>query len=426
MPVWAREHECRVGPTTFHEVMEKPAMEPNSREHTNPAESTADETVATEAPKNRNLRRWIWAGGGTAILLIAGAALMQVFRGGEGIAAEVGRADVAAAKRAQASTDKPRNLATVGQAVVTYDEVAREAMSRYGEQVLDQLINRKIIEQACRKRGVTVSKAEVERKITEIAQNFGLAKDGWLRMLQSERHVTPLQYKRDIIWPMLALRKLAGANVKLSDEEIRKAFVRDYGQKVKVRMIMMSNSRRMDEVRDKAVAACQACGGDVGKAAVAFGKLARENSIEPTSQSLDGVVPPIRRYTGPENANLVDAAFSLEKGEISGIVQMPSPGKERYVLLFCEGRTDPVVPQEKIDLVREQIVERLTKQKTQERAATVFAELKRTTPVHNFLSNESTGIARSASSLPFATKVRPASGTLPASPNTATKSGLPR
>ncbi|HEX6985179.1 MAG TPA: SurA N-terminal domain-containing protein, partial [Planctomycetaceae bacterium] len=284
---------------------------------------TAGGPPADPTPKNR--RRWLIAGGGTAAALVAGAALMQVFRGGEGVAAEAGRAEVSGKATVSAPAAKPRYLARVGDAVVTYDQVAEEAMARYGTEVLDQLINRTIIEIACRQRGITVTEAEVEQEITNIAQEFGLDRSNWLQMLQAERNITPVQYKRDVIWPMLALKKLAGADVEVTESDVQKAFQRDYGPKVKARMIMMDNPRRMNEVWQKANEARAAAGDDLAKAAAEFGRLAREHSMEPTSKALDGVIPPIRRHTGPENENVENAAFNLRPGEISGIVQLPMP-----------------------------------------------------------------------------------------------------
>src|SRR5690606_14027328 len=164
--------------------------------------------------------------------------------------------DAAATNRPTAG--KPQYLARVGSAVVTYDQVADEAMARYGTEVLDQLISRTIIEIACQERGITVAEAEVEQEILKISQEFGLDRDSWLQMLQAERNITPLQYKRDVIWPMLALKKLAGAEVQITEADIQKAFERDYGPKVKARMIMMDNQRRLNEVWQKANAANEA------------------------------------------------------------------------------------------------------------------------------------------------------------------------
>lgn len=364
-------------------------------------------------------RRWLIAGGGTIAAVVVGAALMQVFRSGEGVAAE-GRASVAdGAAAAQVPAGKPQYLARVGSAVVTYDQVADEAMARYGGEVLDQLINRTIIEIACRDRGISVTEAEVEQEITTIAQEFGLDRSNWLQMLQAERNITPIQYKRDVIWPMIALKKLAGAEVQVTEADIKRAFERDYGPKVKARMIMMDNQRRLNEVWQKANAAREAAGDDQSKAAAEFGRLAREHSMEPTSKALDGVIPPIRRHTGPENESIENAAFNLRPGEISGIVQLSTPGAPRYVILFCEGHTEPVVTPDKMDLVRDEIVAQLTKEKTQESVAKVFKKLQEETPVHNFLTNTSTGAVQPAGGPAVPGNVRPTGAAAPASASNA-------
>ena len=45
-----------------------------------------------------------------------------------------------------------------------------------------------------------------------MAKSFSLPVDQWLKLLKQEREVQPEQYANDIIWPTLALRKLAGGS----------------------------------------------------------------------------------------------------------------------------------------------------------------------------------------------------------------------
>jgi len=54
----------------------------------------------------------------------------------------------------------------------------------------------------------TSSEAEVNEEVVKISGKFGLDPAEWVKMLQAERNITPEQYRRDIIWPMLALKKL--------------------------------------------------------------------------------------------------------------------------------------------------------------------------------------------------------------------------
>ena len=41
-----------------------------------------------------------------------------------------------------------------------------------------------------------------------MARRFGISREDWLRTLDKERGISPVQYARDIIYPALALRKL--------------------------------------------------------------------------------------------------------------------------------------------------------------------------------------------------------------------------
>ena len=51
-------------------------------------------------------------------------------------------------------------------------------------------------------------------EIEEMAARFKIPVDQWLKMLKQERNVSPEQYADDIIWPTIALRKLAGEQLK--------------------------------------------------------------------------------------------------------------------------------------------------------------------------------------------------------------------
>ena len=60
------------------------------------------------------------------------------------------------------------------------------------------------------RRNITVADAEVDAEIERMSKRFSLPVAQWLKMLKEERGIEPEQYANDIIWPTLALRKLAG------------------------------------------------------------------------------------------------------------------------------------------------------------------------------------------------------------------------
>ena len=62
-----------------------------------------------------------------------------------------------------------------------------------------------------------------------MAKSFSLPVDQWMKLLWQERGIKPDQYANDIIWPSLALRKLAGERLLPTQKELTDAFEMEYG-----------------------------------------------------------------------------------------------------------------------------------------------------------------------------------------------------
>lgn len=357
---------------------------------------------------------WVVAGTGAAVL--GAAILFQCFRANPGTAAEdqSGRAGVNSTKTATGTSNRSPNSGAAAapsdsnksattnkdaarishngkSLAISVDEVANECMKRVGKEVLENLINRTIIQLACQEQGLQVTRAEVDQEIVRIAAEFKIPVEQYLQMLQAERNISPQQYRNDVIWPMLALRKLAGTDVRVSQKEIQTSFEREYGPRVKARMIICDNLRRAQTAWQKAKEDPEG-----------FEKYVQEYSIDPASKSLDGSIPPIPRHSG--SPNLETAAFKLKPGEISAVIQLDD-AVQRYVILKCEGRTEPVV-RELDEQVQAELEDQLKKQKIQEQVAKVFESIKSETRVDNIYAGTTTGgnkpatVARPDSSKP--------------------------
>ncbi|MBC7818187.1 MAG: peptidylprolyl isomerase, partial [Planctomycetaceae bacterium] len=289
---------------------------------------------------------WVIAGTGAAVL--GAAIIFQAWRAQPGSAAEETGARTSAkpSTSGKASLNASGTPASAGQTARTSDDGARisrngkattismreveaECVRRLGKEVLDNMINRATIQLACQEQNIVVTKAEVEKEIVRIASEFKIPLEQYLQMLQAERGINPDQYRNDVIWPMLALRKLAGEEIQVTSAEIKKSFEREYGPRVKVRMILCDNQRRAQTAWQKAKEDPEN-----------FEKYVQEFSIDQASKSLDGTIPPIPRHSG--SPNIEAAAFKLKPGEVSAIVQLDNAA-QRYVILKCEGHTDPVV-----------------------------------------------------------------------------------
>lgn len=319
--------------------------------------------------------------GGTAILLVLAGVMLQIGRpitgqAQEKPAAAPGKATVTGAG-GQSSSARYLARVTSGSKVlmVSYDEVAHECMLRHGSEVLDNLINRKIIEAACEQYKVSVTESEVDQEIIKISKKFNMSVEEWFNMLQAEQNVTKAQYRRDIIWPMVALRKLAGSDIEVTKTELQQAFLRNYGPRVKARIIVLSNQRHAAEAWDM-----------VSKNPDAFEDAVKKFSIDPGSRALGGAIPPIPRYSGnPLNEPIEQAAFKLKNGEISSVIQTG----QQWVIVKCEGRTEQVVGS--LEEVQEQLVADLKEEKTRKAVSDTFEKIRESAKIDNFLTNQTVG-----------------------------------
>lgn len=315
--------------------------------------------------------------GGTLLVIIAAGLGMQVWRAQNTRAAEQKAGPAVGQARMDAMNQA---VGRVNGESITYEALAKECVERHGKEVLDNLINRMVIQQACAERGITVSEAEVQQEVITLSKKFGLAVDQYYQLLEAERNLTPVQYRRDVVWPMLAMKKLAGRNVQVTREMLRDAYDDNYGERAKVRMIVCDNLRRAQEAWEKA----RANPDD-------FERLARELSVEPNSRALGGTVPPVRKNTGA-HPEIRKTAFTLTTpGEISGIIQVDA---SQYVILRYEGRTEPVEHDPKD--VEAQLHSQIEEREVARLLGETFEKIQTNARIDNHLTGESKGPIKQA------------------------------
>jgi parvulin-like peptidyl-prolyl isomerase len=167
----------------------------------------------------------------------------------------------------------------------------------------------------------------------------------------------------------VALKKLVGNKVPITEEDLKKGYEANYGTRARCRAIVLANQRKAQEVWDKA---------RDNASLENFGKLAKEYSVDSASAALLGEVPPIARHGG--QPVLEREAFQLKPGELSGVIQLG----ENFVILFCEGYTQPVQIDEKE--ARKYIFEDLHEKKQRIAMAKEFERLQDASEVDNFLA----------------------------------------
>ncbi len=352
------------------------------------------ETMPVSSTAPAQGRPWRAILGGTAAVGVGAAILFQVLRPEQAASQTAEKPKPrASAQASPPAAGSLQQMARVNNQTISYDAVAKECINRHGAEVLDSMIHRLVIQQECDRQGVTISEAEVDQEVASIAKKFNLQVEQWYSILGAERKVTPEQYRKDAIWPMLALRKLAGikAESKVTEDDMLKAFERDYGPRVKVRMILVQgNVRQAGEIWEKCKAAPDK-----------FEDLAAEFSADSQTRPLGGAMPPIRRHGGL--TKIEEQAFKMKDGDISPVIPI---NDNEHMILKCEGRTEQVVTNPKD--VWDELFAQVSEEKTQLAVAETFQGIQEKADIHNFLTNISVAPKKPA---PQGTPVRQASGT---------------
>ncbi len=274
-------------------------------------------------------------------------------------------------------------VARVNNEVVTYKALAEECIARKGAEVLDTMISKALVMQACRERGIKVSAEEIDEEIRQTAQRLNMTPEKYLSVLENERDISAERYAKDIVWPGLALKKLAKPYVKVTDEDIERGFQAYYGEKVKCRWIVLDNlptaMKIWNELRDSSK-------DDSGKVALAeFERQVTRWSTDHATRSLGGQLQPISRHTSPAFQKIEQAAFALkEDGEISSVVQMG----ESHVILYRETRIPPADVSLEDPRVRDKISSDIYEIKMREQIAHVFEDIRKNATIENLLTGD--------------------------------------
>lgn len=190
-------------------------------------------------------------------------------------------------------------IAKVNGEIITRQQLADECVAREGPKILETLIARRLIEQEMKKRKIDVTAQEIDQEIDRVAQGIGhVSREVWLRTLDKEKGISPASYARDIIYPTLALKKLAEKRVVVTEQDLKDSLEANYGPRLRARIIMTNDMRKASEIWE-----------ELRKNPAGFDKIAQERSLDQATRPFGGLLPePIARHAVPREVS--DAAFA--------------------------------------------------------------------------------------------------------------------
>lgn len=297
---------------------------------------------------------------------------------------------------------------------ITREELGEYLIARFGAERLELLANKKIIDMECKKAGIEVTAAEVEERLNNDLAGLSVDRKTFVDQVLKNYKKTLYEWKEDVLRPQLMLAKLVRGRVKVTDEDLKKAYDAYYGEKVDCRLIMWS--------RGEEKAAMQAYG-RIRDSEEEFNRAARAQKSN-TLASAGGKIRPISRNT-TGNEELEKAAFSLQSGEVSALVGTP----EGIVCIKCDKRI-PADTSVALDSVKEKLSKEIFEKKVNAEIPVVFAEMRKKANPRLLMGTTSEDLAKDVKELleepdAKANRVLPAGATKPVAPAGATPPAKP-
>lgn len=212
-----------------------------------------------------------------------------------------------------------------GNIPITREEFGEYLIARHSDK-LELMVNRRIIDLACKQKGVEVTGAEIDAALAADLKGLQVNQKDFIDQVLKKYHKTLFEWKEDVIRPKLALAKLCRARVQVTDKDLQDAFEAYYGEKVDCRLILFPREEEKIALNTY---------GELRKSDEDFNRVAKQQA-SPTLASTGGQIKPIGRHT-TGNEELEKEAFSLQSGEISRLIATP----EGIAVLKCIKRIPP-------------------------------------------------------------------------------------
>lgn len=248
-----------------------------------------------------------------------------------------------------------------------------QKISQARADILDQLVNDKLIQQEARRRQIRVRKSEVEQAIERRRSRYPSEREFEEAVRAQGTTVERLEkkYKSELMAMKLIDREVR-SKVRVRDREIEEYYNEHKEEmkepeEIKVRHILIKTTQEdTEEARQKSLELARELLAKL-KEGADFAQLAKEYSQCPSAPS-GGDLGFFSR--GQMVSEFEDAAFRLKVGETSDVVQTGFG----YHIIKLEGRKAPA--SKELSEVSSQIKEKLLRRKTQERLERWIKELR--------------------------------------------------
>ncbi len=270
---------------------------------------------------------------------------------------------------------------------ITRLELAEDLVAHRGREHIQLMINRRIIEQAAKSAGITVTDTEIDAEINQLVKfaNLSSTREFEDKILKSPKYKTTLSaYREDVVKQSLYMRKLAGQRLTATEDEVRQAYEAKFGEKVKCRMIVVPDQKAGLELHARIRQEAAETKDPKDALYKVFTHYARQQ-VDGQLAAVAGDIQPIGHFA--LSNNLEKTAFALRDNEMSEVLEIPEGNTKAYIILWRE-KTIPPDTRQPYEKVREELRQDLLDRKMRAEVPQLFRQLRDNAVVRDYLNNE--------------------------------------
>lgn len=110
-------------------------------------------------------------------------------------------------------------VAEVGDEVITMDELVDRLIQDYGDSVLEEMINRRLVFSEAEKLNLTIPEEEIQREIAHLQQDYRTEEE-FYRAIEEQIGITEEELRKEISYYLL-LEEMATRDIVITEEEMR-------------------------------------------------------------------------------------------------------------------------------------------------------------------------------------------------------------
>jgi hypothetical protein len=243
---------------------------------------------------------------------------------------------------------------------ITREELGEYLIARKGADCVELLVNKRIIDRACKEAGIEVSAAEVKAAFEADCTVMGVSRPEFVNRVLKQYGKTLYEWHEDVLRPRLQLQKFCQKRVTVGDEDLRKEFESRYGEKVECRIIIWPKGEEKIALREY---------DDIRKSEENFARKAANQAISSLA-AVGGRIQPMARYSGA-NPRVEEWAYKLQPGELSELIATPDG-----TVCIKVDRKLPADAKTKLDEVREQLQKAVFDKKISQEIPVVMKDLR--------------------------------------------------